>query len=236
MPLPLTVSCFSKIQTGFTLLVPAHLGSPGKKGPLNGWVCPRQKSHVTRRLFKRATGSHFIPRELHFTATHYSLIVTRPLTAGKGERSLSTRKFSRRRTISHGATTERAAWHACLGRKSDDNWGTVGQGGWDDRTDGRVNSSSAGGSWPCRHWQLERNNYAHSTCSTTTTGGRSPRQSHAPYNRLPSMQDRRRTDRVSLHWPRLLPLIPGCLVAPHAWPSSVAAVDVAFCLFHDRNL
>jgi len=32
MPLPLTVSCFSKIQTGFTFLVPAQLGSPGKKG------------------------------------------------------------------------------------------------------------------------------------------------------------------------------------------------------------
>jgi len=31
MPLPLTVSCFSKIQIGFTFLVPAHLGSPGKK-------------------------------------------------------------------------------------------------------------------------------------------------------------------------------------------------------------
>ena len=29
--LPLTVSCFSKIQIGFTFLVPAHLGSPGKK-------------------------------------------------------------------------------------------------------------------------------------------------------------------------------------------------------------
>jgi len=27
-PLPLTVSCFSKIQIGFTFLVPAHLGSP----------------------------------------------------------------------------------------------------------------------------------------------------------------------------------------------------------------
>ena len=38
MPLPLTVSCFIKIQVGFTFLVPAHLGSPGK-GPLNGCVC-----------------------------------------------------------------------------------------------------------------------------------------------------------------------------------------------------
>ena len=30
MPLPLTVSCFSKIQIGFTFLVPADLGSPGE--------------------------------------------------------------------------------------------------------------------------------------------------------------------------------------------------------------
>ena len=38
MPLPLTVSCVTKIQIGFTFLVPAHLGSPGK-GPLKGCVC-----------------------------------------------------------------------------------------------------------------------------------------------------------------------------------------------------
>jgi len=38
MPLALTVSCFSKIQIGFTFLVPAHPGSPGK-GLLNGCVC-----------------------------------------------------------------------------------------------------------------------------------------------------------------------------------------------------
>ena len=38
MPLPLTVSCFSKMRIGFTFLVPAHLGSPGK-GPFNGGVC-----------------------------------------------------------------------------------------------------------------------------------------------------------------------------------------------------
>ena len=30
MPLPLTVSCFSEIQTGFTFLVPAHPRSPGQ--------------------------------------------------------------------------------------------------------------------------------------------------------------------------------------------------------------
>ena len=32
MPVPLTVSCFSKIQIGFTFLVPAYPGSP-EKGP-----------------------------------------------------------------------------------------------------------------------------------------------------------------------------------------------------------
>ena len=38
MPLPLTVSCFSKIHIGFAFLVPAYLCSPGKE-PLNGCVC-----------------------------------------------------------------------------------------------------------------------------------------------------------------------------------------------------
>jgi len=32
MPLPLTVSCSSKIQIGFTFLVPAYLRSPGCPG------------------------------------------------------------------------------------------------------------------------------------------------------------------------------------------------------------
>ena len=31
MPLPLTVSCFSKIQMGFTFLVKAHPGSSGQR-------------------------------------------------------------------------------------------------------------------------------------------------------------------------------------------------------------
>ena len=39
MPLPLTVSCFSKIQIGFIFLVPAHLGSPGKRAVKRVCVC-----------------------------------------------------------------------------------------------------------------------------------------------------------------------------------------------------
>jgi len=64
MPLPLTVSCISKIQTGFTFLVPAHLGNPGKRAikrvcvcthpNLNGCVCV-----VSRRLRQTMRLAHW---------------------------------------------------------------------------------------------------------------------------------------------------------------------------------
>jgi len=39
MPLPLTVSCFSKIQIAFTFLVLAYPGSPGKRADKRVCVC-----------------------------------------------------------------------------------------------------------------------------------------------------------------------------------------------------
>jgi len=39
MPVPLTVSCFSKIQIGFTFLVPTHPGSPGQRAVKRVCVC-----------------------------------------------------------------------------------------------------------------------------------------------------------------------------------------------------
>jgi len=39
MPLPLTVSCLSKIQVGFTFLVPAHPGSHGQRAVKRVCVC-----------------------------------------------------------------------------------------------------------------------------------------------------------------------------------------------------
>ena len=39
MPLPLIVTCFSKIQTGFAFPVPANLGSPGKRAVKRVCVC-----------------------------------------------------------------------------------------------------------------------------------------------------------------------------------------------------
>ena len=54
MPLPLTVSCFSKIQIGFTFLVPAHPGSPGKRAVK--WVCVSVCiSDTIGRAFRRSS-------------------------------------------------------------------------------------------------------------------------------------------------------------------------------------
>ena len=53
MPLPLTVSCFSKIQIGFTFLVPAYPGSPGQRAVKRVCVC------VCNCLFSRVTVSFY---------------------------------------------------------------------------------------------------------------------------------------------------------------------------------
>ena len=50
MPLPLAVSCFSNIQIGFTFLLPAHPGSPGKRAVKRVCVCVCVCIGVGRRL------------------------------------------------------------------------------------------------------------------------------------------------------------------------------------------
>ena len=71
MPLPLSGSCFSKIQIGFTFLVPARLGCPGKghesdmclcvNGPLCVCVCLYVSVYVSVLFF--------------FAAAHLSTVV-----------------------------------------------------------------------------------------------------------------------------------------------------------------
>jgi len=46
IPLPLTVSCFSIIQIGFTFLIPAHLGSPGQRAVKRACVYVHHKNAV----------------------------------------------------------------------------------------------------------------------------------------------------------------------------------------------
>ena len=68
MPLPLTVSCFSKIPTGFTFLVPAHLGGPGKRAVKRVCVCVCRIAHVgggyghNTRGVLRGLEAHVLPR------------------------------------------------------------------------------------------------------------------------------------------------------------------------------
>jgi len=50
MPLPLTVSCFSKIHIGFTFLVPAQPGSPGQRAVKRVCVCVFVILHIYERL------------------------------------------------------------------------------------------------------------------------------------------------------------------------------------------
>ena len=54
MPLPLTVSCFSKIQTGFTFLVPVHPGSPGQRSVKWACVCV---NHISSRTWDHPTST-----------------------------------------------------------------------------------------------------------------------------------------------------------------------------------
>jgi len=56
MPLPLTVSCFSKIQIGFIFLVPTHLSSLGKEAVKTG-VCVRACVRACVRSSCRPTNS-----------------------------------------------------------------------------------------------------------------------------------------------------------------------------------
>jgi len=57
MPLPLTVSCFSKIQIGFTFLVPAHPGSPKQRAVK--WLCVCVQLGVVVKNHKILSGKSF---------------------------------------------------------------------------------------------------------------------------------------------------------------------------------
>ena len=85
MPLPLTVSCFSKIQIGFAFLVPAQLGTPGKMAVKRVCVCvcillnttihSRIPWSMIRRELGRWNGRCWLPRQQHIplrSPTHTS--------------------------------------------------------------------------------------------------------------------------------------------------------------------
>jgi len=61
IPLPLTVSCFSKIQIGFTFLVPAYLGSPGQRAVKRVCVCVGKKKQSKLIFSTKSEVSNIIP-------------------------------------------------------------------------------------------------------------------------------------------------------------------------------
>jgi len=58
MPLQLTVSCFSKIQIGFTFLVPAHPGSPRKRAVKRACDC-YLLHHESKKTRHQTLGHNF---------------------------------------------------------------------------------------------------------------------------------------------------------------------------------
>ena len=72
MPLPLTVSCFSKTLIGFTFLAPAHPGSPGQRAVKRVCVCVcvlcsklvQHQRHSA--LFVFLSRSHYFPAPAAF--------------------------------------------------------------------------------------------------------------------------------------------------------------------------
>ena len=61
MPLPLTVSCFSKIQIGFTFLVPAPLGSPGQRAVKQVCVCVCVTAQIINHYMLHNKARHRLP-------------------------------------------------------------------------------------------------------------------------------------------------------------------------------
>jgi len=84
MPLPPTVSCFSKIQIGFTILVLAHLGSPGQRAVKRVCVCvcvrqinsyTKFNQHLKTHLFRAYKSQHIVTLD-YCALQKYSYLLT----------------------------------------------------------------------------------------------------------------------------------------------------------------
>jgi len=64
IPLPLTVTCFSKIQIGFTFLVPADPGSPGKRAVKRVCVCVRACVRAIAYLLRNICTKNYCNRRI----------------------------------------------------------------------------------------------------------------------------------------------------------------------------
>jgi len=79
IPPPLTVSCFSKIPIGFTFLVPAHPGSPGKRAIKRARVCVEEL--VSRLRYSFFLQFLIIDTLYRGASIEWSLSMNQPSTA-----------------------------------------------------------------------------------------------------------------------------------------------------------
>ena len=108
MPLPLTVPCFSKIQIGFTFLVPAHLGSPGKRAVKRMCACVLLLQ--TGRVRRRAAWVGCVCVRAAATA------VTRSLTSGAKCPTRGGLEWARRRPSSSRPRATTTTRRRCASR------------------------------------------------------------------------------------------------------------------------
>jgi len=78
MPQPHTVSCFSKIQTGFTFLVLAHPASPGKGAAKQVFVCGR--TQIIKKITKETESEHSFQQPGELKIIKLILHADHPLT------------------------------------------------------------------------------------------------------------------------------------------------------------
>jgi len=73
MPLPLTVSCFSKIQIGFAFLVPAYPGRPGQRAVKR--VCVRACVRACVCVCVKSASVQFTYRKMDFWMDHWTTLL-----------------------------------------------------------------------------------------------------------------------------------------------------------------
>ena len=107
MSLPLTVSCFSKIQIGFTFLVPAHPGCPGKRAVKRVCVCVQLCKNFYKKVWwYNSSQVYYVVRMLQLPWAHYFV-----LNGGPG-RSHRTEYLSGRLGVGHKKVAVDA--HNCI--------------------------------------------------------------------------------------------------------------------------
>ena len=109
MPLPLTVSCFSKFKIGFTFLVPAHLGSPGQRAVKRVCVLVTESAFIRLRWLSMRHCPHLLVarrlQQVRHAAIHPYLRPTRRSAANPTTAVATVNRWDRqtdgRSTVSH---------------------------------------------------------------------------------------------------------------------------------------